>query len=212
MRPGLVAVGVAFALVGGGVLFSVLWVGNAPQVERTGSVLIDGLPTGDWRYFNIPATAKASADLSLAWSASAPIAVSWFGTYSCRSAQGWCTDLVPTDSWFGAASGRWAATTAAVGYYVLYVQNTGNASINFSAAFAEDYQPNSLTLLPIPLAVVIAGGSLLIGTGAVVLYLGLFLPTGIYSGLGGLPEELLGAEGFGPEGGTERPDEPRPPS
>ncbi len=209
MRPGLIAIGVAFALLGAGVLVAVLYNADAPSVERTGAVLIDGLPTGDWRYFTVPATAKPSADLGLTWSASAPIAVSWFGTYSCRSSQGWCIDLVPTESWFDQASGRWGASTAADGVYVLYVQNTNNTSVNFSATFTEDYRPNTLTLLPIPLAVVLAGGSLLIGTGAVALYLGLFLPTGIYTGLGGIPEELFAGDELDAE--APGPEEPRPP-
>jgi len=53
--------------------------------------------------------------------------------------------------------------------------------VNFSAEFTEHYRSSDLSLPPIPFAVTVAGGSILAGVGGVLLYLGLFLPSGVYA-------------------------------
>lgn len=204
MRPGLVAVGAAFAVIGAGVLVSVLYTADAPSVERNGSVAVQNLGPGNWTLFTVPATSQSSATLSLHWSSSAAVAVNWYLTVSCQSASGWCIETAPVASWFGNTSGSWGSSGGAIALYVLWVQDTANTPVNFSAAFAESYHPTTLTLLPIPLAVVLAGGSLLAGTGAVAIYLGLFLPTGVFSSLDGMSDDFL-------YGGIDERDEPSEP-
>lgn len=184
MRPWLVAVGAAFALVGAGVIVVVLTPPDAPTVGKTGDIAIDGLAPSGWRLVAVPAVAASDASIAITWNATGPAAVSFYPTTSCRSPAGWCVDPSPLYSWFNNLSGTWSSSGAAVGLYAVYVQDTTNTSISFTATFSEEYHPALLTLLPIPLAVVLAGGSLLIGTGAVGLYLGLFLPSGVFPQLG----------------------------
>lgn len=205
MRPGLVAVGAAFALVGAGVIVAVLWAPDATPVTRSHGAVVDSLAPGDWRQFNVPATPSSSAQMSLQWTSSNVVVVDWYYLFSCtNSSTGWCPPFQPIVSWFAVSSGNWSVSGNSASYYLLYVQDASNVSVNFSATFVEHYRPTPLTLEPMPLAVVLAGGSLLTGTGAVALYLGLFLPTGVYSGLVGPPPEIWSEEELGPEG-TEGP-------
>ncbi len=201
MRPGLVAVGAAFALVGAGVIVAVLWAPDAPMVSRTHSAVVDSLAPGDWRQFTLSAVTSSSAELSVRWTASHPVVVDLYYLFSCtNSSTGWCPPFSPIVSWFGNTSGNWTYNGSVVAYYLLYVQGASNLSANFSSTFTEHYRPNTLTLEPLPLAMVLAGGSLLTGVGAVGIYLGLFLPTGVYSPLGGLPpDEPWREDDLGPE-------------
>lgn len=211
MRPGLVAVGAAFALVGAGVILAVLWAPDAPSVTRSHGTVVDSLAPGDWRQFTVPATASSSAQLSIQWTASDAVVVDWYYLYHCtNSSTGWCPPFQPIVSWFGNTSGNWSYSGGAAAYYLLYVQDDSNAPVNFSATFVEHYRPSTLTLEPLPLAVVLAGGSLLTGTGAVGLYLGLFLPPGVYSAFAGPPPELWSEEELAPADGSEDAPSPRP--
>jgi hypothetical protein len=191
MRPGLVAVGAAFAIVGAGVIASVLWTADAPTVERNGSVAANNIAPGNWTEFTLPATSSSSASLQLHWSATGSVDVSWILTFSCVSPLGWCPEPTPAANWSSVRGGNWTHTGTAVALYVLYVQDATNVPINFTGTFVEKYRPAPLALSPLPLAVVITGGSLLLGTGAVAVYLGIFLPSGIYSPIDGISDELL---------------------
>lgn len=191
MRPGLVAVGAAFALVGAGVILAVLWTEDAPTVPRSSTVAIDNLGAGNPALFTLNAAAAAYAQITLHWIASANVSVNWYLTVSCQSSTGWCIESAPAATWPSGTSGSWSHSGTAISVYVLAVQDASTSSVNFSASFLEKYQPAPLALPLLPLGIVLTGGSLLAGTGAVVLYLGLFLPSGVYSPLDSVSDEFL---------------------
>jgi len=194
MRPGLIAVGVAFAVVGAAVIVGILYPGDNPPLERTGSSDVVGLPGGDWRSFLLPASASDPATLTLSWSATGTVNVTWYSARVCTQAPGICVDTPPLRLWLGNSSGHWSATGSADSLYelVVYAGVLHNQSVNFTAAFTEQYHAGPQTLPFVPFAITMVGGSLLTGIGAVVLYLGLFLPSGVYGAEGDLgpePEE-----------------------
>lgn len=210
MRPGLVAVGAAFVLVGAGLIVAVLWPANAPEVQRNGSVAIESLNPGNFTVVTVPANVASAASISLRWSATAAVDVDWFLTFPCQSATGWCYEPQPAASWSSATSGTWTHSGAAPALYVLYVQNAVTTPVNVSASFVENYHPSPLALPLLPLALVLTGGSLLLGTGAVALYLGMFLPAGIFSPLDRMSDGFLYGGLDEPEGDTPPRTEPPP--
>lgn len=201
MRPGLVAVGVAFVLVGASIIITVLLPNNATSVERTSTAVVDQLAPGDYHWFDFSATGKASGSLSLSWVASGKVAVTWYQLSSCSGSTGSCFNSTALHQWFSTTSGTWSTSGSVASLYRLWVQDNANQSINFSASLSEVYHPLPLALQLIPLALVLSGGSLLIGTGAVAVYLGLFLPSGTFEGFGApppVPDDLgTPAEGDG---------------
>ncbi len=205
MRPGLVAVGAAFLLVGVAVTVGLLNPGNDPTVERTGSAAVPMLPAGEWRPLCFAATASQAATLSLSWASTAPANVSLYAVGTpCPTAT---TTGPPLWSWSRALGGSDTATVAASSEYEIIVTapGGGSAPLNFSASFDEHYRTGALTLPLVPFVVTMVGASMLTGMGAVALYLGLFLPSGVYG--------PLDAEPY-PEGaaGSGRSDAPSPPA
>lgn len=211
MRLRLVALGAAFLVVGASMVVVVLLPGESPTVQRKATVLADQLGPGSSRVFVFPATTASSASLSLSWQATFGLDVYWYVLTPCSQSTGWCLPPAPLFNWSGTTSGLWSSTGSVSAFYELWVGgNTSNLSVNFQANFLEVYHPLLLPLLPLPLGLVLGGASLLAGTGAVVAYLGLFLPAGTFSGAEARidpPDPAAGWEELGPR---EEPEDPGP--
>lgn len=184
MRLGLVAVGTAFALIGAAVIVAVVLPSDQPTLTRSTSDAVDHLANGDWRTLNISASSSSQATMTLAWMATGDVNVSWYRTEPCSTPPHQCVLVPPLMSWSSAKAGHWSSSGTAGSTYLLYVEATPSAGVNFSAEFDEHYRTSELALTPIPFAVTLLGGSLLTGMGGVALYLGLFLPSGVYGPLG----------------------------
>jgi hypothetical protein len=211
MRTGLVAVGAAFSLVGAAVIVGILYPGDDPTVERTSSADVDGLAAGSGVPFVLPAPPAEPATLTLTWEATAGPAtggahvnVSFYSAYACPPATTPCRDTPALASWNLTNTGLWSASGGSATMFMLYVDapGSGNASINFSATLVEQYHAGPLALPTLAFAFTMVGGGLLTGVGAVALYLGLFLPGGVYGPRGGdrALGDLPGERELGPEG------------
>jgi len=189
-----VAIGAAFALVGAATLVGILYPGDNPPLQRTSSDKVVQLPGGQWRSMSFAGVASGSTTLMFNWTASAPVNLSWFQAYACTPAPGTCVTLPPLATWTDNASGHWTASGNAVALYEFSVEAVGGPGVlvNFSATFTEQYHAGQLALPVLPFAFTMVCASLLTGVGAVVLYLGLFLPSGVY---GPLDDELPGEDG-----------------
>ena len=199
MRVGLVAVGAAFSVVGAAVIVGILYPGDDPTVSRSSLADADGLAKGDWKPFVLPASASSPATVTLTWVAStgdlltpAAVNVSFYSAHACPPAADPCLDSPVLASWTDQAAGRWSASGGSGSLYVLYVDVSGssNSTVNFSATFAEQYRTGPMPLPMLAFSFTMVGGGLLTGVGAVALYLGLFLPAGVYA-----PSSALGPEG-----------------
>lgn len=208
MRVGLVAIGLAFALVGAAVIVGILYPGDNPTVERTGSGAVPDLPGGEWRPICFPDSAESPATLTISWSSSAPANVSWYAVAVCPTST---TVGPPLLAWVDQIGGRWSGSGQTAALYELVVEAGGSRSttLNFSATFTEQYHSGELTLPAIPFAITMVGGSLLTGIGAVVLYLGLFLPAGVYGPFDAVPPD---EEERPPAGTAPPPKGPNPPA
>ena len=177
------AVGAVFALVGAAVIWAIAAPGDDSQNSRAATEAVDHLAGSSWRTFNVTAASSRSATLTINWTSTGPVTVSWYATTSCSTPPHTCAVNPPLDSWSGEKSGRWSASGASGTRYLLYVEawpTTDNGTVNFTATFNERYRASDLSLPTLAFAVTLAGGALLAGMGAVAVYLGLFLPTGVY--------------------------------
>jgi len=179
VRPGLIAVGVGLVVLGAAVFVGVLDPGNTPLVQRTDPGFIVDLTGTNWRTLTYPTTPEGRATLTLTWSASAPANVSLYADQACTTPP--CNGP-SLRYWVGNVSGKWTATGAVGSMYLLWVYAAvpHNGSINFSATLTEQYRTGQLTLPFVPFLITMVAASLLAGMGAVILYLGLFLPAGVY--------------------------------
>lgn len=175
--------GVAFALVGAAVIAGIVYPGDTPTVKQSSSADVVDLPGGQWRSFLLPAVGATPATLTISWTASAAVNVSWYAVRACNMPTGTCVVTPPLKAWVENLSGRWSATGSAGTLYELLVYSAvgHNTTVDFSGTFTEQYRTGPLTLPMLPFLLTMAGGSLLAGVGAVALYLGLFLPSGVFA-------------------------------
>jgi hypothetical protein len=211
----LVAVGTAFAVVGAAVIVGVLLPGDGPTVTRTSSAAADGMAGGSWRPFVLPAYASDPASVLVQWYATtglldlpAQVNVSLYAGRICPPAIEPCAVLPALAVWNGSGPGHWSASGTTGSMYMLFVTCLGGSgvSVNFTATLVEQYPVSARPLPMLPFAITIVGGGLLVGVGAVGLYLGLFLPEGVYA-----PLDPVGPADAGPGPHDAGAGTPKPP-
>ncbi len=205
MRPGLIAVGAALALVGAGLIYALVDPADAPYQTRSSDAAITDLAAGNWRTASLPTASSGHATFTFSWYSTEPARVDLYSLYACKVPSGYCTALPALASWPGGANASWSATGSAGSMYEVWVEPvaTANQSLNFSATLTERY-PAGEFALPLPaFGIAMTGGGLLAGIGGVALYLGLFLPSGVY-------REGEDEFGPGPGGGLGDEHAPRP--
>ncbi len=174
MRTGLVIVGAALTLVGAAVIGAVSFPQESGPITKSGSVWVTSLNT-TWRTYPLSAVASGTATLKLTWSSSAPVSVSWAQAEPCGSDQ-YCVVGNPLASWTGGMNGSWTESGSSGDLYVVgLAPASNNTSVNFTAVFQETYRTSFLALAPLPFALTVAAGGVLIGIGGLATYLGLFL-------------------------------------
>jgi len=220
VRTGLVAVGAAFAVVGAAVIVGVLYPGDEPTVTRTSSATADGMAGGSWRPFVLPAYASDPASVLVQWYATtglldlpAQVNVSLYAGRMCPPATEPCPELPALAVWNGSGPGHWSASGTTGSMYLLLVTCLGGSgvSVNFTATLVEQYLVSSRPLPMLPFAFTIIGGGLLAGVGAVALYLGLFLPEGVYAPLDPVGPADGEPDQYGAGAGASKPSGPGAP-
>jgi hypothetical protein len=205
VRARLIAVGAAIAIIGAGVIAAVTLPHASPH-DATGSVsapqLHPGLPS--WIPLNVTPADRGS--VTFTWTSSQLANVEWYAAVSCSTAQTWCVQGEPLKSWHNQTSGEWSASGPVLAIYSVSVNDTANVPLNFSGQFHEEISETDALLPMLPLAISIAGGALLLGMGGVAAYLGIFLPSNVYS-------SSMGEEGLEPfsEEDAAFVEEPQPP-
>jgi hypothetical protein len=209
VRTGLIAVGAAFAVVGAGVIAAMTMTVPGPTATRTGDADVNQLAAGQARTMMMSAVATGAGSVSLSWWSSTPMQVAWYAAVACKSSDGtgWCLLGGPLANWTKTPNGDWSREGSVSGLYCLWIEDPGNVSANFSASLVESY-PTLTHVLPIvPLLWTMGGGSLLVGVGGMAVYLGIFLPSGVYS----VPLPAPRAPAGGPEGpGRDEREPPAP--
>ena len=206
MRPWLVAVGVALVVLGSAVIVGLLYPGDIPTLPVHSSEKVVDLDPGAWRSFAVSAVANGQATVTFNWTASAAVNVSWFTAVPCAPAPNTCGNPPALRTWLGNVSGHWTRSgdSGALYEFVVEVSNATAHPVNFTASFSELYPGGQRSLPMLPFVITMGAGSLLVGMGGVVLYLGLFLPPGTFGPvadpeLGPYDDDDLGPDGpYGP--------------
>ena len=191
VRLGLVVIGLAFVVVGGGLVvsFFAFSTGGPPgYLSRT--ISSSQLAPDQSQTWSLDTVSSANGALSLSWTSSGRINVSLWKASGCTNYPGICPVGSPIASWVTELSGLWKSTGSVTWYYLLTVTTQGSSVANFSATLSESYSGSPFGLGTTNLILITVGSVLLLGTGAVGVFLGLFLPSGVYRDRNGSLEDV----------------------
>jgi len=179
VRPGLVVVGAVIAALGCGLIATLFLLASAPAV--TNQLSVRNLVVGSQSSYSqeITPVSSSSGSIGVTWSTTAPANVTLTPEAPCATSQGMCPTGPPALEWTQVTSGKGTDPSVNSSIYLLEVVNPGVVELKFSATLTLAYHPPS----PLPTWGwgVIAGGALvLIAIGGVAVFLGLFLPPGVY--------------------------------
>ena len=154
-----------------------------PTVTRSSAVSAADLDPGANQSFVVNASSANPASVTIGWNSSNEVAVSWYAAVPCPIPPHVCVAGPALVTWGPPQrTGSWTFHGSSGSAYVLYVQASpaNPAPLSFRGTFTEHYRPAGLALPLIPFVLTLTAASVLVGIGAVMLYLGLFLPPGIY--------------------------------
>ncbi|HYB78657.1 MAG TPA: hypothetical protein VEG66_02720 [Thermoplasmata archaeon] len=179
MRTGLVVVGAALAVIGGGLFFTLFVISGGPASTTRLSFDNPDIPGHvSWPEV-IARSTTSSASISLVWSTNAPANVSLTPAGPCNSSLGVCPIGPPLFTWTQALSGKESGTSANASAFILVVANPGTVTLEFTGTVSVGYTPGS-PLPPWAWGLIALGGVVLLAMGGIALFLGLFLPGGVY--------------------------------
>ncbi len=182
MRRGLAFTGVAVALVGAGVLlvaFSLSSGTSGSIVEQVGAASI----AGNTNYTHvIPSSPQKSADVIFAWSSTRSVQVYLYVAGGCpNDTLGYVCPNGPALQHWWSAGGTWKWSGAVSEPWLLIVVNPNSTDAAVNGTLVESYPALTSFSNGVDLLVLLVGSVLLIGIGALALFLGLFLRGGVYA-------------------------------
>lgn len=207
VRTGLVVVGSVIAILGGGLIVTLFFLSAGPATTSLVSVQNGGLLPGTNYSSTISPSGSVPSSITVSWSSNGPANVTLTPAEPCPGPSGWCSHGSPILAWTLVSSGKETTTATNSSAYILEVVNGGTVVLKFSAGVTVAYQPAS----PVPLWgwwLIAGGGIVLLGIGGIAIFLGLFLPGGVYSrgptsSSGRVPSDYVPPDGV--DGPDDRP-------
>jgi hypothetical protein len=181
VRTGLLVAGIAVAVIGAGVLLASLTFATGPTFTQFDPVTVPSIPAHTYYEQQLVGVNESSASVTLTWAASDKLVVSVYPAVHCPHTSGVCPSGTAVATWW-ADSGRFTASGALAFPLFLNLSNANNTATSFSATFVETYTTSALTNPTWSLFVPLIGAVVLCAIGGVAIFLGLFLPTGVYAG------------------------------
>jgi len=202
-----VVLGTVIAVIGGGLIVTLFaFVGgptNTSQLTFENPALT---PHTVLTEVIVPST-TATASVGLSWTTSAPANVTLTPATPCATAPGACPTGPPVFNWTLSVTGKGTDSSASASAYILEVANPQNGPIKFSAVVSVGYHPGG-ALPAWAWGLIGLGGVALLAIGGISVFLGFFLPGGVYSGSEEGPELT-----YPPDYVPDNPDDdPVPPS
>lgn len=179
MRTGLVIIGAALAALGAGLILTLFFLSAGPTSTTQISTQDPDLPPGVTQSWVVAGPAAGSGSISLSWSASPAADVSLWPATTCSSPGGFCPTGVPALNWSRVGSGSGSISTASGSTYLLVVENPGTTTVRFGGILSVTYSPGT-PVSEWSLGLIAAGGITLLTIGGIALFLGLYLPGGVY--------------------------------
>ncbi|MGI0130937.1 MAG: hypothetical protein ACREDE_02255 [Thermoplasmata archaeon] len=184
MRTGLLAAGAAVAIIGAGVLLASLTFSSGPTTTEMDPVSLPTIAGHSYFEQQLQGVNRSSADVSLVWSASQYLIVAVYPAVSCPHVLGVCPSGTALATWWG-DRGDWSTSGSVSFPLFLNLSNPNATPTAFAATFEESYITSSLANPTWNLFLPLIGAVVLIAIGGVAVFLGLFLPQGVYSSIRG---------------------------
>lgn len=186
MRAGLFAVGAAIAVIGVGVLLASLTFSGGPTVTQIDTVTVAGLLGHSFYERELAGVSRSSATTHVVWDSTQSLLVAIYPSVPCPQNKGVCPGGQALQSWWDDA-GSWSVSGGLSFPLFLNLTNPNGTTVSFSGSLEETYSTGAATNptwglwgLFLPLI----GAIVLVAIGGVGIFLGLFLPRGVYSGPG----------------------------
>ena len=199
MRPWLVILGSIIAVIGAGLIVSLFFLSSGPVTTTQYNIDNPSVaPHSNWVQV-ISRSISTQSSVSISWATTGLANVSLTPAAPCSSPLGVCPTGPPVLNWTLVESGKGSGASSSVSQYLLKVMNPGDSPFRFSSVVSVNYNPGS----PLPvwsLGLILLAGIILLAIGGIAVFLGLFLPGGVYEE----PEE--------PSLGPFEPPPPEPPT
>jgi hypothetical protein len=181
VRSGLAFTGVAVALIGVGVLLVAFSLSSG-----TSGSIVEGVsaphiaPATNYTHV-IPSSPQKSANVLFDWSSTRSVQVALYVAGGCpNNTVGYvCPAGKALKTWWS-DSGGWSYTGAVSEPWLLVVVNPNSTAASMNGTLVESYPAMSTFGGGINLLILVVGSVVLIGIGALALFLGLFLRGGVY--------------------------------
>jgi hypothetical protein len=180
VRIGLVGAGAVIAIVGAGLLVSLFFLPGPPTDTRITSVSISDLNASATRTWTISEDTVLSGSLSVSWTSSGAATVQLWKAHPCPVGVGYCPIAPAVVSWNESIKGQWSAQGPVVSVYLLSATNYGGSAISFTSTLTESYPVSTPAAVVPAWALIAVGGLFLLGIGALAIFLGFFLASGVY--------------------------------
>jgi hypothetical protein len=129
----------------------------------------------------IPGTNSSTGTLEFTWSATHSIAVAVYQGVPCSAASHYCISGSALANWPANSTGAWNRSGALTFPYLLSMQNSEFANATLRGSVAESFTVQMASVPTWTLLLILAGGVLLVAIGALAVFLGLFLRSGVYT-------------------------------
>ncbi|MGA8605057.1 MAG: hypothetical protein WB788_08390 [Thermoplasmata archaeon] len=179
VRTGLVVIGVVLVLLGAGLVLTLFILSGGSTTTAQFRPQDPNLSPSSSQDWIVPGPIGGSGSVSVSWTSTGPAGVALWPTTTCTAPGGFCPTGSPLINWTAAEQGQGTVSSASGSAFLLIVTNSGNNDLRFSAVISVSYTPAS----PVPAwswGLIAAGGIVLITIGGIALFLGLYLPTGVY--------------------------------
>lgn len=183
MRTGLIVVGIGVAIIGAGVITSMVFLPTSQSVSQNWPVTALDIPSNQSqeRAFPVSTPAGSSEQFELDWVATGTVAVSVYNATACNSASGACPiGHLAAVNWLSSTSGKWVAPNPLPQYYEVVIWNVGPVPVNFTGHAVETYSAPWGQLPSWATISIVLGGVVLLGIGGMALFLGFFLRPAVF--------------------------------
>lgn len=179
VRSGLVLLGAIIAVLGGGLIVTLFVLSGGPTTASQLRFENPNLAPHQVWSEGISRTSSAEATIGLSWAASGPANVTLTPARECLQPVGLCPSGSPIFNWTGVLSGKATDSSSNATSFLLDVTDAGDAAVRFSAVVSVSYQPGGSTP-DWAWGLIALGGVVLLAIGGIAVFLGLFLPGGVY--------------------------------
>jgi hypothetical protein len=177
VRTWLVVLGVVIAALGTGLILTLFALSPGTAITTRFTVVDPTLGGHLNQTWVVPGSGAGS--IAVTWTTSSGANVSLWSAVSCSAPTGFCPTGMAALSWSLASSGTGTVSSPNASTYILVVTNPASAPLRFDGTVSVTYGPNPI--LPTwSWGLIALGGLALLVIGGIAVFLGVFLPGGVY--------------------------------